>query len=402
MTAKTRNVLLAFAALGLGASAWSSYVHYALLTQPGYTSFCDVNATVSCTQAYLSQYGSLFGIPVALGGVLFFSLVLLLLALAGRPPAPKQKAPTYRENIPAYVFALSTVGLAFVLYLAWASFFKLNAVCLLCAVTYVAVIGIFIVSGGATSFAMTALPGRAMRDAGTLVKSPVALVIAVIFSIGAVSLIRAFPREAPHATAQAEAPAQYPPLTDQQKFDFIQWYEVQPKLEVPVDGQGAKVVIVKFNDYQCPPCRQTHNEYKAILAKYTATGQVKYVLKHFPLEGECNPPMAGGSHTAACEAAAAVLMAESKGTADKLQEWIFANQPTLTPDSVRQAAADIGGISDFGAQYANVLTQVRNDAALGMQLGAKSTPTFFINGRRIAGGLPPAAFELAIEHELKR
>lgn len=403
MTAKTRNGLLAFAALGLGASAWSSYVHYALLTRPGYTSFCDVNATVSCTQAYLSQYGSLWGVPVALAGVLFFTLVLLLAAFAGgRPLAAKQTAPTYRENIPAYIFALSTVGLAFVLYLAWASFFKLNAVCLLCAATYVAVIGIFIISGGATSFAMTTLPRRAALDATTLVKSPVALVIAVIFSVGAVSLIKAFPSEAPQAAAAAQGETQYPPLTDQQKFDFIQWYEVQPKIDVPVPAEGAKVLIVKFNDYQCPPCKQTHNDYKNIIAKYAATGQVKYVLKHFPLEGECNPPMAGGSHTAACEAAAAELMARSKGTADKLTEWLFANQSSLTGATVRRAAADVAGITDFDAQYPNTLTTVRSDAALGVQLGAKSTPTFFINGRRIAGGLPPQAFELAIEHELKR
>ena len=401
MTAKTRNAILAFAALGLGASAWSSYVHYALLTKPGYTSFCDVNATVSCTQAYLSQYGSLWGVPVALAGVLFFTLILVMVAFPGRPVAAKQKVPAYRENVPAYIFALSTVGLAFVLYLAWASFFKLNAVCLLCATTYVAVIAIFVISGGATSFAMTTLPRRAARDVSTLVKSPVALVIALIFSIGAVSLIKAFPREAPQA-ATAQAGPQYPPLTDQQKFDFIQWYEVQPKLDIPIPADGAKVLIVKFNDYQCPPCRQTYNEYKGIIAKYTATGQVKYVLKHFPLEGECNPPMAGGSHTAACEAAAAVLMAGNKGTADKLEEWLFANQASLTAATVRRAASDVAGVADFDAQYASTLTQIRNDAALGVQLGAKSTPTFFINGRRIAGGLPPQAFELAIEHELKR
>jgi protein-disulfide isomerase len=31
-----------------------------------------------------------------------------------------------------------------------------------------------------------------------------------------------------------------------------------------------------------------------------------------------------------------------------------------------------------------------------------STPTFFINGRRIRGGIPPQYFEAAIELELKR
>ena len=70
--------------------------------------------TISCTQAYLSEYGSLWGIPVALGGVFFFAIVLMLTAFA-------RGTSSARENIPAYIFALSTVGLAFVLYLAWAS-----------------------------------------------------------------------------------------------------------------------------------------------------------------------------------------------------------------------------------------------------------------------------------------
>ena len=83
MTPKTRNSLLAFAALGLGASICRATSLQAA-DRPGYTSFCDVNATVSCTQAYLSPYGSFWGVPVALGGVFFFALVLLM-AGARRP-----------------------------------------------------------------------------------------------------------------------------------------------------------------------------------------------------------------------------------------------------------------------------------------------------------------------------
>ena len=49
-----------------------------------------------------------------------------------------------------------------------------------------------------------------------------------------------------------------------------------------------------------------------------------------------------------------------------------------------------------------MLTEVKADAALGAPLGVKSTPTFFINGRRIPGGLPAAAFEAAIELEIRR
>ena len=191
-------------------------------------------------------------------------------------------------------------------------------------------------------------------------------------------------------------------LTEQQKADFLRQYEALPKVNVPIDADGAKVLVVKFNDYQCPPCRQSFYDYKPIFAKYAASGRVKFVLKHFPLESECNAAIGGSMHPASCEAAAAVVMAQSKGTADKLEEWFFANQPSLTPDSVKQAAASVAGISNYDAQYARALTLVRTDAGLGALLGAKSTPTFVVNGHVIAGAMPAVLFELAIEHELAK
>jgi protein-disulfide isomerase len=185
-------------------------------------------------------------------------------------------------------------------------------------------------------------------------------------------------------------------------MEFLKWYEVQPRVSVPIDLDGAKVLVVKFNDYQCPPCRQSYLEYKPIIEKYRATGQLKFVLKHFPLERECNAAVQGDLHVASCEAAAAVVMAQPKGTADKLEEWFFANQPALTPDRVKEGAATVAGITDFDAQYARALTLVKTDAGLGALLGAKSTPTFVINGHVIAGALPVPYFELAIQQEISR
>ncbi len=392
MTSRTRNLLLGFAALGLAASGASAYVHHRLLTDPAYLSACDISSTVSCSQAYLSRYGSFWGVPVAIGGILYFALAFLLTAVGERT------ASKVRENIPGYLFGLSTIALAFVLYLAWASFVQLKAVCILCATTYVAVIAIFIISGSATKFPMRTLPRRAARDAGMLAKSPVALLIAVLFIAGAATLVSIFPREQA-VEAAAVAPPQFPPLTDQQRADFERWWDVQPKVDVPIDRGSAKVLVVKFNDFQCPPCRLTYNEYRGILDKYEATGEVKYVLKHFPLDPECNPASAG--HFASCEAAAAYVMARPKGNSGKLESWFFANQPDLTPEMVKQGAAKIGGIADFDAQYATALNTVREDVKLGEKLEVKSTPTFFINGRRV-GGLTGQAFQAAIELELKR
>src|SRR5258707_15873440 len=125
MPAFSRKLLLAFGALGLAASAAATWVHYHLLVNPDYTSFCDINATVSCKAAYLSRYGSVGGVPVAVGGIVFFAWVLLLMWGAGGKSRIKDSAPTY-------IFAGSTLALAVVMYLAYASFFILKEVCPLC------------------------------------------------------------------------------------------------------------------------------------------------------------------------------------------------------------------------------------------------------------------------------
>ncbi|MEO7276081.1 MAG: vitamin K epoxide reductase family protein, partial [Vicinamibacterales bacterium] len=385
--------------LGLGASLTSSYVHYNLLVDRSFSSFCDVNATVSCTQAYLSPYGSFLGVPVALAGVFFFAIVLALAALSGRKTAQAG------ESAPAYIFALSTIGLAFTLYLGYASFFILHAVCILCVTTYVAVIAIFIISGGATSVPMSSLPARAGRDLKTLVRSPAALAVAALLAVGAISFNMLFPKETA-AEAAAQAPADYPALTDQQKAEVEKWWDVQPKVDVPVPSDGAAVVMVKFNDYQCPPCRQTYEAYGPLLAKWAKTGKFKFVLKHFPLDSECNGAAPGGPHPAACEAAAAVVMAHRKndGSAEKLEHWLFTNQgpPLLTPAQVKTAARDVAGIPDFDAKYASTLVEVRNDAGMGAMLGVKSTPTFFINGHMLPGGQDPRLIDAVIDLEMRR
>ena len=60
-----------------------------------------------------------------------------------------------------------------------------------------------------------------------------------------------------------------------------------PRRMIPVDAPGAAVVVVKFNDYQCPPCGNTFQAYKPLKAKWDkeAPGKVKFVTKDFPLEG---------------------------------------------------------------------------------------------------------------------
>ncbi len=389
MSALARKLLVAFGVLGLVASGAATWVHYHLIVNPDYASFCDINATVSCKQAYLSRYGSVAGVPVAVGGLVFFALVLLL-AWGSRGRS------RIADSAPAYIFSLSTLALAVVLYLAYASFFVLKEVCPLCVATYVAVAGVFIISGGASSVPLSSLPKRVVRDLGALVAAPVALVIALLFVAGAASAVAFFPSPQERPAVKME------PLAQDQRTELERWWDLQPKIEMPYSNDGAKVLLVKFNDYQCPPCRATYFAYEPVIEKYKDRPKdFRYELKHYPLDPSCNGSVASLVHPAACDAAAAAVMAVPKGTFDKLTDWFFMHQDQLSPATVRTAAREVGGITDFDAEYPRAIQEVKTEAATGAALGVNSTPTFFLNGRKV-GGLPPAAMDALIELEIKR
>jgi len=391
----------AFAVLGFGFSAAASWVHYQILNSPTYESFCDVSATLNCTEAYTSRFGAVGGVPVALLGLLFFAAVLVLIALCAQS---RQAA----GNLPGYIFAASTIGLAVVLYLGYASYFILHVVCLLCAGTYVAVIGLFLLSGSATKFPMTSLPMRMINDLQLLVRNPRALTATVVFVAAAAAAIVVFPEQrvsaATESPAEQAAPAaavgQISPAQQQQ---IEQYLAAQPRKVVMAPSDGASVVIIKFNDYQCPGCGQTYRDYKPVLAKWAkqAPGKVKFIMKDYPLERECNAFIGQDLHSGACEAAVAVRLAREHGKGEVMEDWLYSNQPAMNPDTVKKAAASVGGVTDFDKRYAGTLELVKADIAQGAQLKIGGTPTFFVNGMQLPG-LKAEFFDAAIAWEMKR
>ena len=400
MKTYARPLIVVFAALALVASVASLYVHYRLMADPSYTSFCDVSETVSCEAVLTSQYGSVFGVPVAAGGATWSALVLLLGVLGMRSPRSEAAG-----RVAGYIFILSTIGLAGVLYLGYASFFILRQMCPLCLTMYVAVIGLFAVSGAAAS-GLSALPGRLGRDVRAAMASPLGATLTAVWVVASVSLVAFFPREDASAAA-ALAPVALPTETlgADEVAQFGAWMDMQPRVDLGVDiavsADGARVVVVKFNDYQCPACRQAYYAYKGIQQKYASAypGQVAFVNVDYPLESECN---AGGMHAAACESAVAVRLARAKNQGPAMEEWLFSNQASLTRDTVKEALADIAQVTDFDAKYAETLGAVRTDAQLGQKVQLNGTPTFFINGIRIESTLRPVYFDAAIAHELAK
>jgi uncharacterized membrane protein/protein-disulfide isomerase len=397
MSKYSRPALLVLALVALAASVASLYVHYQLIADPSYVSFCDVNETVSCEAVYKSAYGTVFGVPVAAGGVIWAALVALLAGYGMRAPRSESAG-----RVAGYVFLLSVVGLASVFYFAYASFFVLGKTCPLCVAVYVSVLGIFLLSSSLAPTGLASLPGRLGGDLSGVFSSPSAMGLGALWVVASIALIALFPRE---AIREPGAPAPVVPIEalDQAQLDeWHKWIDAQPRVPAAAPPAGVKVLVLKFNDYQCPACRMTYMAYKDIFAKYEASnpGAFRYETRDFPLESECG---LGGIHASACEAAVAVRLARAKdpNQAKQLESWIFDRQESLTRDLAKQGLSEIAQVNSFDADYPKTIEAIRADVKLAQELGVSGTPTFFVNGIRV-NSLRPAYLDAAIAYLLAK
>jgi len=400
MSKYARPALLVLAAVAFAASVASLYVHYQLIHDPSYVSFCDVSEKVSCEAVYKSVYGTVKGVPVAAGGVVWSALVLLLTGYGMR--APRSEA---AGRAAGYVFVLSVVGLASVMYFAWASFFVLQKACPLCMAVYVSVVGIFIISSSVAP-SLGSLLSNVGSDISGVVGSPSAMGLGTLWLVGSLALVALFPREAIlEAGSPAPAPVVPQETLDQAQLDeWHKWIDAQPKVPevVALTPPGVKVFVVKFNDYQCPACRMTYFAYKDLFAKYEASNpqDFRYETRDFPLNSKCGVGMA---HAFACEAAVAVRLAKAKDPAKgrQLENWLFERQDSFSLPLIKQGLSEIAQVNSFDADYPKTIEAVRADVKLGTAVGVNGTPTFFVNGIRV-NSLRPAYLDAAIAYLLAK
>jgi protein-disulfide isomerase/uncharacterized membrane protein len=394
MSRTAATIVIICALVGLFASSEAAFIHYRMLHDPTYVSFCDVSSTLSCTEAFASRFSTVRGIPVAIFGAIWFGFAALMgiAALVARP--------SVSDSIAGYLFCGATLALSAILYLGYASFVLLKVACPLCLTTYAAVVGLFLVSGAATSVPIMSLPRRAVDDLKVLVRSPLAILLAVLFAGSSVSALALFPRS---AVSSAGEPVAAPVASQEQRSELEKFMATAPRVPIVIPKQGAKVLVVKFNDFQCPACRNSWELYKPIFAKYEASnpGAVRLVLRDYPLNPQCNPNLTTMLHPSACDAAVAVRLARMHNRGDQMEEWLYTHQEGMTPQTVRQAAHDVGMINDFDEKYAATIELVKGDIALGKQLNVNQTPTFFINGVKVDGAMAAPFFDQAIAYELQ-
>jgi protein-disulfide isomerase len=172
--------------------------------------------------------------------------------------------------------------------------------------------------------------------------------------------------------------------------------QLQTKDSPSLGPANAPVTLVEFSDFECPVCRSLHDALRGLLPNYP---QVRVVFKDYPLEQ---------IHPWARTAAIAGRCAYQQDPAAfwKMYDLIYDNQDIISAETAWGKMMDFAGQSGLNSDgFKACMASPEAGAAVnasrdnGIQLEVGSTPTIFVNGRRIVGA-DPRLLEQYIKYEL--
>ena len=170
------------------------------------------------------------------------------------------------------------------------------------------------------------------------------------------------------------------------------------RLPIPVGNspmlgsEEAPVTVVIFSDFECPFCAQFAKEsMPQIIERYVDTNMTSIVFKHYPIS----------SHQHSMLAAQAAVCAAQQQKFWEYHDLLFDNQEKLLREDLVLAAAAVGLDSQrFLSCIDAVEGIVVADRDLGTSVGVTGTPTFYFNGRKVAGALSADGFGEELAKEL--
>jgi protein-disulfide isomerase len=156
---------------------------------------------------------------------------------------------------------------------------------------------------------------------------------------------------------------------------------------------NAPNAVIEYASMTCPHCAQFQNEvFPALKSKYIDSGHVRYALREFPLDGL---------------AAAASMLARCAGDGRyyAMIDGLFATQETwaIPDDEGRNKLLQIARQAGFSKKSfdkclgnKDLLKRIVEARKIAHEkFGVDSTPTFFINGKRLTGDHQMKDFDAA-------
>lgn len=372
--------ILAF--VGIILSLELTVVYFTANFLPGAApSFCSINSYVDCDGVARSAYSSILGIPLALYGLGFYSLIFLISGIL------KNKL----DNHKAYVYVLSAFSLLSSLLLLYISVYQIEKFCILCYITYFLNVGIFWASRN--GFGLSGNLKTTVNDLKILFSNKVNAITLALLAVIALPVLF-FLSTSNILTPQNKVNAGYSPLN--KMFSFGQF-----KGNILGDVNG-KIVIREYTDFECPFCALS-NEMLHDLVKEVK--DVKVIHYDFPLQPICNSIVKRSEHKHSCMAAYYSKASKKQDKMVEFNELLFSNQQDLSETNILKLAKSIGLNTDrlkADAYSKEIRDEVSSDIKEAVNLGVTGTPTYFIGYDKYEGIMPYEKLKaLVITHDFR-
>lgn len=171
--------------------------------------------------------------------------------------------------------------------------------------------------------------------------------------------------------------------------------------DVPVIGNpDAKVKIVAFSDFQCPSCKLLESNMKAVMLENK--NDISYSFINYPLDSSINKNVKHELHKYAGISAIAGVCAAQKGKFWEFHDELFENQTRLNKEYVIETAVKLGlDKNEFTAcmDSEEARQKVIGNIKTANEINVSSTPSLFINGRKVKYWNSPEVLRAIIKEE---
>lgn len=137
---------------------------------------------------------------------------------------------------------------------------------------------------------------------------------------------------------------------------------------------SASAYLVEFSDFQCPACAAYEPIVEQIREQYK--DKLQFVYRHYPLP----------QHPFAEKAALAAEAAGKQGKFWEMHDQLFVKQDALSDETINEIAKSLGLNEEAfkkDLEDSDLKQRVANDKSAGNGLGVNSTPSFFLNGKKL-------------------
>jgi protein-disulfide isomerase len=169
---------------------------------------------------------------------------------------------------------------------------------------------------------------------------------------------------------------------------------VIPPKDIIIGNPAAAVTLMEFIDYESEKCAAIHKLVKEMMTMFE--GKINFNFRHFPMVN---------IHQRAHKAAEAAIGAAQVGMFLPMHEMLLENRRHLGTITLKSYAKEIGITNKT---FLNDLINskygwyVQDDLKLGINLGVKDVPAFFINNEKLEGAINARSLTAFINEALKK